>query len=153
VAKAGTFVNGPDLDNGPSDLSLNHIFQVNGLVDLPWKFQISGIFRAQSGFHFSQNDALNRDPDGNGNFNGIDFTAGRNHFTAPPYVSLDTRFSKRFDIGERVKIEVLFEFFNLLNRQNPASVFNRQGIAATPFGTASQILPGREGQIGFRIEF
>ena len=153
VAKAGTFVNGPDLDKGPSDLSLNQIFQVNGLVNLPWKFQISGIFRAQSGFHFSQFDAQNRDPDGNGNFNGIDFTAGRNAFTAPAYVTLDTRFSKRFDIGERVKIDVLFEFFNLLNRQNPAAVFNRHDQPTAPFGTASQVLPGREGQIGFRIEF
>ena len=50
-------MNGPDLDKGPSDLSLDQIFQVNGLVNLPWKFQISGIFRAQSGFHFSQFDA------------------------------------------------------------------------------------------------
>ena len=35
VAKAGTYVNGPDLDKGPSSLALDHIFQVNGLVDLP----------------------------------------------------------------------------------------------------------------------
>jgi len=153
VAQAGTFVNGPDLDKGPSDLALDHIFQVNGLVNLPWKFQISGIFRAQSGFHFSQFDAQNRDPDGNGNFNGIDFTAGRNAFTAPPYVDLDMRFSKRFDIKERIKIDVLFEFFNLLNRQNPAAVQNRQNIVGQPFGSTQQVLPGREGQVGFRIEF
>ena len=125
VQQAGTFHNGPDLDKGPSTLALDHIFQVNGLVDLPWQFQISGIFRAQSGFHFSRFDEASRDPDGNGNFNGIDFTAGRNAFTAPPFVNLDLRFSKRFDIGERVKVQLLFEFFNLLNRQNPAAVFNR----------------------------
>jgi len=153
VAQAGTFVNGPDLDKGPSSLALDHIFQVNGLVDLPWKFQISGIFRAQSGFHFSRFDALNRDPDGNGNFNGIDFTAGRNAFTAPPFVNVDLRFSKRFNIRERVKAEILFEFFNLLNRQNPASVQNRQNITTQPFGSITQVLPGREGQVGFRISF
>jgi len=153
VAAAGTFVNGPDLDKGPSSLALDHIFQVNGLVDLPWQFQISGIVRAQSGFHFSRFDALNRDPDGNGNFNGIDFTAGRNAFTAPPFVNVDLRFSKRFNIRERVKAEILFEFFNLLNRQNPASVQNRENIATQPFGSITQVLPGREGQIGFRITF
>jgi hypothetical protein len=153
VAKAGTFVNGPDLDKGPSDLSLKHIFQVNGLVNLPWKFQVSGIFRVQSGFHFSQFDAASRDPDGNGNFNSIDFTAGRNAFTAPSYVNLDMRFAKRFDVTERVKIDVLFEFFNLLNSQNPASVFNRHDQPGSPFGTAAQVLPGREGQIGFRVSF
>ena len=126
LRQAGTFVNGPDLDKGPSSLALDHIFQVNGLVDLPWQFQISGIFRAQSGFHFSRFDALNRDPDGNGNFNGIDFTAGRNAFTAPSFVNLDLRFSKRFDIKERVTIQLLVEFFNVLNRQNPAAVQTRE---------------------------
>ncbi len=153
VAKAGTFVNGPDLDKGPSSLALNHIFQINGLVELPWQFQISGIIRAQSGFHFSRFDAANRDPDGNGNFNGIDFTAGRNAFTAPPFVNIDLRFSKRFKIGERVKVEALFEFFNLLNRQNPAAIQNRVDVVNQPFGKATQVLPGREGQIGFRVSF
>jgi len=157
VAAAGTFVNGPDLDKGPSNLALDHIFEIHGLVDLPWQFQISSIFRAQSGFHFSQFDELSRDPDGNGNFNGIDFTAGRNAFTAPPYVTVDMRFSKRFSIGERIRLELMLEFFNLLNRQNPAVVQSRADSplrpTLRPFGTADQVLPGREGQVGFRIQF
>jgi hypothetical protein len=153
VAQAGTFVNGPDLDKGPSSLALDHIFQVNGLVNLPYQFQVSGIFRVQSGFHFSRFDALSRDPDGNGNFNGIDTAAGRNAFTAPPFVNLDMRFSKRFDIRERVKVELLFEFFNLFNRQNPAAVQTRDTIATEPFRSITQVLPGREGQVGIRISF
>jgi len=157
VQQAGTFHNGPDLDKGPSTLALDHIFQINGLVDLPWQFQISGIFRVQSGFHFSRFDEMSRDPDGNGNFNSIDFTAGRNAFTGPPLVNLDMRFSKRFDIGDRVRVQVLLEFFNLLNRQNPAVVQNRADSPLRPnlrpFGTANQVLPGREGQVGFRISF
>jgi hypothetical protein len=153
VAAAGTFVNGPDLDKGPSSLALTHIFQVNGLVDLPWQFQIGGIVRVQSGFNFSRFDALSRDPDGNGNFNGIDFTAGRNAFNAPPFADVDLRFSKRFNIRERVKVEILFEFFNLLNRQNPASVQNQVNVTTQPFGSITQVLPGREGQVGFRISF
>lgn len=153
VAQAGTFVNGPDLDKGPSSLALQHIFQVNGLVQLPYQFQVSGIFRVQSGFHFSRFDSLNRDPDGNGNFNGVDFTAGRNAFSAPAFVNLDLRFSKQFSFGERVKLETLLEFFNVLNRQNPASVQNRIDVATQPFGSVTQVLPGREGQIGVRISF
>ncbi len=153
VQQAGTFHNGPDLDKGPSDLALDHIFQMSGLVDLPWQFQVSGIFRAQSGFHFSRFDEASRDPDGNGNFNSIDFTAGRNAFTAPPFVNLDLRFSKRFVITERVRLQLLFEFFNVFNRQNPADVFNRVNRPNEPFGQPEQVLPGREGQVGFRIEF
>ena len=151
IAAAGSFVNGPDLDKGPSDLSVDHTFQLNGLVELPWKIQLSGIFRAQSGFHFSRTGS-SADPDGNGTLTGIDVVAGRNAFTAPPFVNLDMRFAKRIDFTERLKMQVLFEFFNILNRQNPAAVFtslNQPDI----FGTKAQVLPGREGQIGFRFEF
>jgi hypothetical protein len=152
VAQAGTFLNGPDLDKGPSDLAVDHIFQINGLVDLPWQTQISSIFRVQSGFHFSRSAPVAEDPDGNGTFNSIDHGpgGGRNAFTSPAFVNLDMRFSKRFNIGERIKVQALFEFFNMFNRQNPAAV---QTIEGNLFGKASQVLPGREGQIGIRIEF
>ncbi len=151
VAQANTFVYGPDLDKGPSDLSLDHTFQLNGLLALPWQIQLSGIFRAQSGFHYSRTGS-SIDPDGDGTLNGIDHTVRRNAFTAPAYIDLDLRFAKRFNIGERAKVQVLFEFFNLLNRQNPAAVFSSLTTPST-FGIKSQVLPGREGQIGFRLEF
>lgn len=152
IAQAGTFLNGPDLDKGPSDLAVNHIFQINGLVEFPWQIQVSSIFRAQSGFHFSRAATITEDPDGDAFFNTIDHGpgAGRNQFTAPAYINLDIRFAKRINIGERVKAQVLFEFFNLLNRQNPAAV---QTLNSNLFNTITQVLPGREGQIGFRIEF
>jgi hypothetical protein len=150
VEAAGSILNGPDLDKGPSDLAVDHIFQVNGLVEFPWQVQVSSIFRTQSGFHYSRTAAVAEDPDGDGTFNGIDHRWGRNAFTAPPFVNLDMRLSKRVPIGERIKVQVLFEFFNLFNRQNPAAV---QTLPTALFGKASQVLPGREGQIGLRIEF
>ena len=158
VAQAGQFYNGPDLDKGPSDLALDHVFQINGLVDLPWKFQIGGIFRAQSGFHFSRSRPAGAalgpgDPDGDSTLNGFDLAPGRNAFTAPTLTNIDLRFAKRFDLGERVKLHLLFEFFNAFNRKNPAAVGQQDGIIAQPFGKATQVLPGREGQFGFRIEF
>ena len=152
VAKAGTFVNGPDLDKGPSDLSVAHTFQMNGLLELPWQFQVSGIFRTQSGFHFSRSAAAFEDPDGDGTFNAIDHGPGRNAFTAPPFVNLDLRVTKRFNITERVKIHALFEFFNVFNRQNAAALETRETNPA-PFRTIIQVQPGREGQVGFRLEF
>jgi outer membrane receptor protein involved in Fe transport len=151
VAAAGSFVNGPDLDKGPSDLSVDHTFQLNGLLELPWQIQLSGIFRAQSGFHYSRTGS-SADPDGNGTLTTIDFTAGRNAFTAPPFVNLDMRFAKRIVFTERLRMQVLFEFFNILNRQNPAAVFTSLQQPDI-FGTKAQVLPGREGQIGFRFEF
>jgi hypothetical protein len=153
VAKAGTFVNGPDLDKGPSDLSVDHTFQLNGLLELPWQFQVSGIFRSQSGFHFSRQAVALEDPDGNGTFNTIDHGPGRNAFTSPSFVNLDLRIGKRFKVTERVKVDALFELFNVFNRQNPAAVETRTNVAASPFNSLRQVLPGREGQIGLRLEF
>jgi hypothetical protein len=155
VQKANTFVNGPDRDKGPSDLSVDHTFQVNGLLELPWQIQLSGIFRAQSGFHYSRSAtaAPSVDPDGDGTFNGIDLIPGRNAFSSPPYVNLDMRFAKRFNLGERAKLQVLFEFFNLFNRQNPAAVETTTTNANLTFGALKQVLPGREGQFGIRLEF
>jgi hypothetical protein len=61
------------------------------------------------------------------------------------------RFTKRFDIGERVKVHALFELFNVFNRQNPAAI---ETVLNSPnFGRLKQVLPGREGQIGLRVEF
>jgi hypothetical protein len=155
VQQAGTFLNGPDRDKGPSDLALDHVLQLNGTVELPYQFMVSGIFRAQSGFHFSRSPATGVlvDPDGDASVNGIDVDAGRNAFNAPPLVNLDMRFTKRFNITSRIKADVLLEFFNLLNRQNPAAVGRQEGVQLQPFGEPTQVLPGREGQIGFRIEF
>ena len=155
VEKAGTFVNGPDLDKGPSDLSVNHTFQLNGLLELPWQFQVSGIFRAQSGFHFSRSAVAFEDPDGDGTFNTIDHGpgAGRNAFTSPAYVNLDMRVAKRFNLTERVKLHAMFEFFNVFNRQNPAAIETRTNVANSPFNSLRQVLPGREGQVGLRVEF
>lgn len=155
VQQAGTFLNGPDRDKGPSGLALDHVLQINGSVELPYQVLISGIFRAQSGFRFSRTPAAGVlvDPDGDATVNGIDVDAGRNAFTAPAFANLDMRFTKRFSITNRVKADVLLEFFNILNRQNPAAVGTRTGVDIQPFGEAIQVLPGREGQIGFRIEF
>ena len=138
VQQAGTFLNGPDRDKGPSDLAIDHVLQVNGLVELPYQFLVSGIFRAQSGFHFSRQPASGVlvDPDGDGSVVGIDVDAGRNAFTAPAFVNLDMRVSKRFGIGGRARAEVLIEFFNMFNHQNPAAVGRRADVPIEPFGRA-----------------
>ena len=152
VPQAGRFYNGPDFDRGPSDLALKHTFVAYGSVELPLQFELSGIFRAQSGFRFSRQAAIPVDVDGDQNFNPIDHAAGRNAFTAPAFVNLDLRLSKRWRVGERLKVTTLIEFFNVLNKRNAAAVETGEG-RPTPFGQPLQTLPGREGQIGLRIEF
>jgi len=158
VPKAGIFYDGPKLDRGPSDLALNHTFLLYSLVQLPWKVDFGGILRAQSGFHYSAGFAVRPpDVDGDGHFNGVDFIQGRNHFVAPPFINLDIRIAKRFEFGERVKLHSYLEFFNLLNRANPAAVNGlpptSTNSTAPKFAQVLQVLPGREGQVGIRIEY
>ncbi len=154
VPVAGKFYDGATLDSGPSDFALRHTFEVHGLVTLPLKLQFSSVFRAQSGFRYSQTSGLGTDQDGNGQFNGRDLQTGRNAFTAPPFVNMDMRVARTFVIRERFKLQALFEFFNLFNNANPAAIqLQKQPVAGVPFGTVSQVLPGREGQIGLKLEF
>ncbi len=161
VPKAGTFYNGAKIDYGPSDLTLNQTFLIHTIVQLPWKIELAGIFRAQSGFHYSVAPADGgTDFDGDGLFNGQGLyyqglgnpLYARNTQTAPAFVNMDLRVSKRFNIGERVKAQVLFEMFNLFNRDNPAAIQTLEGGTPT-LGSTSQYLPGREGQIGVRFDF
>jgi len=161
VPKAGIKYNGPNLDEGPSDFALRNTFEIHGLIQLPWRFELSSLFRAQSGYRYSQVASAPLDQDGNGNYNGRDLVTARNQFTAPPYVNMDLRVAKTFRISERVKLQAMFEFFNLFNNANPAAIqLAEQGAtdpnnpgATQPFGAVSQRLPGREGQIGLRLEF
>jgi len=153
VPQAGRYYYGPDLDRGPSDLACTHTFSAYGLLELPKGFQISAIFRAQSGFRYSRTFSADApDVDGDGIPAATDFTAGRNHFVAPPFANLDARLSKWFRFGDRFRFEALIEYFNVFNRANPSQI---QTAADAPvrFGTVTQVLPGREGQVGIKIEF
>jgi hypothetical protein len=151
VPKAGIFYNGATLDDGPSDFALRHTFEVHGLVELPWKIQLSSLFRAQSGFRYTASAKVPLDQDGNNNFNGRDLQTGRNAFSAPPFVNMDLRIARTWVVRERFKIQGLFEFFNILNNSDPAAMQNNQSVVG--FGTVSERLPGREGQIGLKLEF
>jgi hypothetical protein len=156
VPKAGTFWNGPSLDTGPSELALTHTFLTQGIWRLPWKFQFTGIFRAQSGFPYSKYFTGNgSDEDGDGLTNGIDWTAGRDAFTSPPNVNMDMRIAKQFDFKERMHLNLYFEMFNLFNNGNPAAVqqLPDQPAPLPQFGDIVQRLPGREGQVGLRFDF
>lgn len=161
VPKAGTYYNGATQDSGPSDLALTQTFLIHTIVQLPLKFEISGIFRAQSGFPYTVDpETGGSDFDGDNIYNGRGVywdglgspLFARNGQTAPPFVNMDMRIAKRFKIGERVKAQALFEMFNLFNRDNPAAVQTLQGTTPS-LGSILQYLPGREGQIGLRFEF
>ena len=53
---------------------------------------------------------------------GCDGNLGRNPFTTPGFFELDLRLSRRFTMGERLKLDVIADAFNLTNRLNVAAV-------------------------------
>ena len=53
---------------------------------------------------------------------GCDGNLGRNAFTSPNFFQMDLRLSRRIPLGERFKIDLIAEAFNLLNRTNIAAV-------------------------------
>jgi carboxypeptidase family protein/TonB-dependent receptor-like protein len=53
---------------------------------------------------------------------GCNGNLGRNRFTSPNFFQVDMRLSRRIPLGERFKIDVIADAFNLLNRTNIAAV-------------------------------
>jgi len=53
---------------------------------------------------------------------GCDGTLGRNRFTMPGFFQWDMRLSRRIPMGERMKLDLIADGFNLTNRTNIAAV-------------------------------
>jgi len=53
---------------------------------------------------------------------GCDGNLGRNRFVGPNFFQWDMRLSRRFPFGERFKLDVIADAFNLFNRTNIAAV-------------------------------
>ena len=124
-------------------------------------YVITGIVTAQSGFAYSA--LVSGDPNNDGN-TATDRVPGtkRNEFTSPSIFIVDMRVGRVIRLGERARISLFAEGFNLFNRSNVALVNNTQyavlaainqtpplpsvplrlGPAASNFGTPRQFLSG-----------
>jgi hypothetical protein len=80
-------------------------------------------------------------------------SAGRNILRAPGLNDLDVAMSKSFPWGsvETRRLQIRTEFFNALNHTNLGVPVN--SIDSPAFGTITSSLPGREIQLGARLEF
>jgi outer membrane receptor protein involved in Fe transport len=144
-----TFANNnhPGLDYGPSNQSAPHIFVASGLVALPMDVNLSAIGFWRSGAAFNPRGII--DSDGDGLVDQRDLTQARNSFRVKAYADLDFRAEKKLIMGQPT-IAVLFEVFNVFNRDNVANV---NAVSGPQFGQPVGYLPGREMQIGVRYLF
>lgn len=98
-----------------------------------WTF--SGIFTAQSGQPYSAYVSADINRDGN-NRNDIAPGTRRNEFRFEPQVSLDPRIARDIPVGP-AKLQLIFEAFNLLNRDNINSV--RTGLYSASGTTLTRV--------------
>jgi outer membrane receptor protein involved in Fe transport len=176
----------PGSDRGPGSDDQRHRFTLGSVWapsygnDLPraakailkgWEF--SGILTAQSGQPYS--GLINFDLNNDGDF-ATDRTPGlgRNTFYMPATVSIDPRLTRNISIREGVKLQIIWEAFNVLNHANITGVKNLQytvsglssdcGIAGSPclvpqnqglsaFGTPTSSAGARVMQIAAKVMF
>jgi len=143
-----------EFDRGNSDLSVPHIFVLSGVVSLPLDFWISGVMRATSGFHFSA-AGTPIDYDGDGISSRRPRGTERNQFTGPSTFNLNLRVEKRLRFGKRTAVSILAEGFNVTNARNPRLIDTAyvSGQPGPNFGEVLVPLPGREIQLGLRLQF
>ena len=142
-----------NFDYGNSDLFVPQSFVLSGFADLPAGFRLSAIYQWTSGSYFSAVGSP-IDYDGDGISSLRPPGTSRNQFLGPSTNNVDMRLEKRFPLGG-VTASALVEGFNLTNARNPALVNNSyvNGAPAPGFGTVRVPLPGREIQLGMRLQY
>ncbi len=136
-----------------------HRLVLSGIVNLPYEFQLSGLAIISSPLPYNVTDG--RDLNDN-NFFGDDWPGGIR--TARPdeskirnwYKVVDLRVSKSF-IFEPVKIELMFEAFNVFNWFNASGYFGRRLDAAgnplASYGQPTSAYAPRQMQVGARVSY
>jgi outer membrane receptor protein involved in Fe transport len=134
----------PRADRSRGATDQRHRFVFSGIWDLHYAdrlpsaaraalrgWQVGGILTAQSGQPYS--GLINFDLNNDGNFaNDQTPGLGRNTFTLPSTVSLDTRLTRTFPLkNERARLEFSWEAFNVFNHGNVTAVRTQQFAVST----------------------
>jgi hypothetical protein len=158
----------PDDERGPSLQDQRHRFVASGLYVLPADIQLSTIIAIGSGRPYNVLAGVDLNGDGDGGAFPPDrarrtladpgSSVERNAGTMPAQATVDVRVMRRFPVG-RVKIDGIFEVFNLFNRTNYTDVNNIFGTGSYPdsplptYGQFTQAGPPAQVQLAARISF
>ncbi len=151
-------------DRGLSDNDQRHRLVISGSLQTPEKssqtpkalrgFALSYIFTYASRLPF--NVLLGSDRNFDTNNNDRPVGVGRNTGRGFDYAALDLRLSRRFRLTEHVRLEIIADGFNLLNRANYSVPNNTFGLGRTPlptFGQPTQAFDPRQFQFGVKVSF
>ncbi|MBL8233770.1 MAG: TonB-dependent receptor [Bryobacterales bacterium] len=145
-------------ERGPSDFQQRHRLVANGTVRLPWNAQASAVFIAASGLPVNALTGADNNGDGLNRDRPAGF--GRNAFRGTPHRNFDLALSKTVALGERTRIELRAEGFNLFNNQNYYNFNNVYGSGDSPLATflrplggVANVDPARQFTFGLKFQF
>jgi hypothetical protein len=153
-------------ERGLSDNDQRHRLSLSGTFEVPQtksgtfarraleEFQLSYIFTYASRLPFNIQTGTDRNFDTNANDRPLG--TGRNTGRGFDFASLDLRLSRKFNLTERARLEVIAEGFNMLNRANyqiPNNIFGSGAIASPSFGRPNAASDPRQLQFGLRLNF
>jgi hypothetical protein len=153
-------------DRGLSDNDQRHRLVVSGTLEAPPQEKANGVRRLLRGFQVGYiftyasrlpfNVLLGTDRNFDSNNNDRPVGVGRNTGRGFDFASLDLRVSRRFQLNERVDLQVLAEGFNVLNRPNfglPNNIFG-SGVSPLPtFNQPTAAFDPRQFQFGMKVSF
>jgi hypothetical protein len=166
-------------EQGYSEQDTRHNLSVSAATRLPYGIVFSGILRALSGTPFAVSAGFDIDGDGqtqNDRPVGLPITVGRDkveeslkiindlratrnlapipidYLKLDPFISLDLRLTKDFQVGGGRVIEGFLEGYNVLNRVNYAGGGNGS-IISPAFLVRNAARDARQVQLGARLTF
>ncbi|MCX6565218.1 MAG: TonB-dependent receptor [Candidatus Aminicenantes bacterium] len=132
---------------GYTNSDARHRIILNGIVDLPLKFQLSGIFFYHSAYPWTAVYGYDQNLDSN---RSDYYDQVRNSNRGFDSMQLNLRLSKFFKI-DRFSLQLFAEAYNVFNRANFTSIFNVHGLPL--FGKPIQAADPRLLQLGVRFDF
>ena len=131
---------------------------VNGIWQLPYDFQISGLYFYGSGLRFGTTWGGDLRGQGGGSSARLrpDGTiVPRNDFVGKPLHRVDLRLQRQFKFGPKVRAAGLVELFNVFNHANYGGYSTQQSLAnyGQPTSVTNVAYYPREAQLGFRFSF
>lgn len=158
-----------DAERGRSILDQRHRFVFSGYYQLPYGFTIGGVTAAASGRPYNITAGVDTNGDGSNVDRPFDLSTGRflerNSGRGTPTYSTDLFVQKRFSLGERLKLELRAEGFNIFNHSN---IYGRNGVyggstvgapntpssnLGKPTAGIASVDPGREIQFQIRLRY
>jgi len=132
----------------------------NGIVDVGYGFQVSGIYFYGSGERFATNTGVDRRGEGANAASELRLRADgtiipRAAIVGEPIHRFDARLQKRLPLGSRVTVDGLFEVYNLFNHTNYGSYTTNESNArfGQPSFNGNVAYQPRMLQLGFRVAF